>query len=79
MSVDREATAELKSRILRKQSTSSPPPSKIDHFLLLSAKRQVVRDIAEFVAHDSRLRFRSLNYAHGRIINPGTALSGAAK
>ena len=34
--------------------------------------------IAEFVAHDSQLRFRTLNHAHGRIANPARRLGGAA-
>jgi hypothetical protein len=32
--------------------------------------------IAEFVAHDSRLQFRSLNHAPGRIINPAPPAAG---
>ena len=32
--------------------------------------------IAEFVAHDSRLQFRTLNHAPARIINPARPVAG---
>jgi hypothetical protein len=33
--------------------------------------------IAEFVAHDSRLPFRSLNHVHGSVINPQWAIAAS--